>query len=279
MKVLIVGKHSFLGDNVKQYLEKYDGYYVDIVDSHEEWKKIGFSKYDVVLNVSAIVHKFDKIDDCIYFDVNRDLALELANKAKKNGVKQFIQISTMGVFGIELGEEHEKYGYHPNTAYERSKYAADIELEKIRTSDFHVCIVRPPMIYGKGCKGNFPKLEKYALNIPIFPKYKNTRDFIYVENLSDFLKFAMDNCLSENTYPRDMDRISTYELVQKIAFYNNKKIKLVLFFNPFISMIYKSDHALRSVFGDCFCTMPVCSKYWKAPYDLLNAMEKIYGLK
>lgn len=276
MKVLITGKNSFLGDNVKQYLEKYDEYQVDIVDSHKEWKTIPFSKYNVVLNVSAIVHKFDKIDEEDYFKINRDLALELAYKARKSGVAQFIQISTMGVFGIELGEEHEKFGYHPNTPYERSKYEADIRLEQLRTPEFHVCIVRPPMIYGKTKKGNFPKLEKFALKTPVFPKYRNFRDFIYVENMSDFLKFAIDNDLNEITYPRDEYRISTYELVQKIANCQQKKIVLTSIFNPFIKVFYKRSHSLRSVFGDNYCTMPVCSKYWKCPYEFSTALEKIY---
>lgn len=277
MKVLIVGEHSFLGDNVKQYLENYNGYEVDVVDSFAGWKTVLFSEYDVVLNVSAIVHRFSKTDDSLYFKVNKDLALELANKAKESGVNQFVQMSTMGVFGIELGEEHEKFGYHPVTPYERSKYEADIELEKLRTSDFHVCIVRPPMIYGRTCKGNFPKLEKFALKVPVFPKYKNSRDFIYVENMSDFLKFAMDNSLNENTYPRDARKISTYELVQKIASCKNKKVVLTSLFNPIIRLLYKRSHSLRSVFGDNFCTMEVCSKHWECPYDYLTALERIYN--
>lgn len=276
MKVLIIGEHSFLGNNVKQYLEKSNGYDVDIVDAHEGWKRVSFSEYKVIINVSAIVHRFDEIDESLYFEVNRDLALDLANKAKNSGVAQFIQISTMGVFGIELGEEHEKFGYHPVTPYERSKYEADIRLEKLRTPKFHICIVRPPMIYGKTNKGNFPKLEKFAVKSPIFPKYRNFRDFIYVENISDFLKFAIDNDLNEITYPRDSHRISTYELVQKIASCKHKKIVLTAVFNPFIRMIYKSNHSLRSVFGDNYCTMPVCSKNWKCPYEFSTALEKMY---
>lgn len=102
MKILIIGENSFLGNNVKQYLEKSNGYDVDVVDAHEGWKKLSFSDYKVVINVSAIVHRFDDVDESLYFEVNRDLALDLASKSKNSGVAQFIQISTMGVFGIEL---------------------------------------------------------------------------------------------------------------------------------------------------------------------------------
>lgn len=132
------------------------------------------------------------------------------------------------------------------------------------------------MIYGKTDKGNFPKLEKFAAKSPIFPKYRNYRDFIYVENLSDFLKFAIDNDLNEITYPRDSHRISTYEMVHKIASCKHKKMLLTAAFNPFIRMFYKSNHSLRSVFGDNYCTMPVCSKKWKCPYEFSTALEKIY---
>ncbi len=170
--VLITGANSFLGDNTKQYLEKSDDYRVDILDMLDsKWEKHDFSKYDVVLNVCAIVHRYDNPDESLYYMINKDLAINIAKKAKSEGVRQFIQISTIGVFGVELGPVDLSTGLNPQTPYEKSKLSADLELAKLRNDGFAVCILRPPIIYGNGCKGNFPKLVNFAKKHSIFPSF------------------------------------------------------------------------------------------------------------
>lgn len=276
-RVLITGAHSYLGDKTREYLLKTGHFEVDILDMlDEKWRVCDFSRYDVVFNVCAIVHRFEKTDEKLYFQVNKDLAIEIAKKAKKESVKQFIQTSTVGVFGVELGEMSEKFGYHPKTPYERSKYAADIELDKLRDDSFKVCIIRPPIIYGKGCKGNFPKLEKFAIRFSIFPDRKNRRDMIYIKNMCDFVGFAISNELNENCYPRDKESVCVAKMVEKISKLNNKNIHLCKALNPIITLLYRFSHKLRSVFGDNYCTENVSSIDWTPPYDLNTALAEMY---
>ena len=279
-KVLITGANSFLGNNTKEYLEKTKCYQVDILDMLDRsWVDTDFSKYDVVFNVCAIVHRPDEKDENLYFAVNRDLAFKIAEKAKSEGVKQFIQTSTNGVFGIDVGEMSLDKGFHPRTPYEKSKLEADDLIESLRDEKFKVCIIRPPLIYGKGCKGNFPKLEKFALKFPVFPSYRNKKDFIYVLNMADFVKYAIDNYVDGICYPRDENVASVSDFVFNIAKFNNKKIRLWSIFNPFVKLLYKTSRSLRLVFGDNYCTCNIApNRYlpWKAPFSLLEAIEQIY---
>lgn len=276
-KVLITGANSFLGDNTKKYLEEHGPYQVDILDMlNENWKETDFSKYDVVFNVCAIVHRPKEKSIDLYYKVNRDLAVEIAKKAKTEGVKQFIQTSTNGVFGIDVGIMSEEKGYNPRSPYEKSKYEADCLLEELKSDSFKICIIRPPLMYGKGCKGNFPRLEKFALKFPVFPSLKNKKDFIYIENMCDFVKFVIDNSINEVVYPRDNDTVAVSDMIKCISNLNGKNIHLWAFFNPFVKLLFKTNRSLKMVFGDCYCSEPVCSKPWIAPFSMNEALKKMY---
>ena len=276
-RVLITGANSFLGDNTKKYLEEHRDYQVDVLDMLDEnWSNKCFSNYDVVFNVCAIVHRPEEKNIDLYYKVNRDLAIKIAKKAKAEGVKQFIQTSTNGVFGIDVGVMSIDKGFHPKTPYEKSKYEADCLLEELRDSGFKICIVRPPLMYGRGCKGNFPKLEKFALKYPVFPSLKNKKDFIYIDNMSDFIMFAIDQELDEICYPRDTEPVSVASMVKLIAKANNKTIYMWGIFNPFVKLFYRCSHSLRLVFGDCYCLEATDSKHWICPFSLEQAISNIY---
>ena len=279
-RVLITGANSFLGDNVKKYLEDAGKYQVDILDMlDEKWRLVDFSIYDVVFNVCAIVHRHKEKNKDLYFKVNRDLALEIANKAKAAGVKQFIQTSTNGVFGIEVGVMSVDKGFNPKTPYEKSKYEADCLLESLRDGNFKVCIIRPPLMYGNDCKGNFPRLEKFAIKYPIFPSVKNKKDFLYIKNMADFVKFAIDNSLDEVCYPRDIEPVSVANMVKLIAEKNGKKIHLWGLLNPLVKFLSKCSHSFRLVFGDCYCTEPISSKEWTSSISFEDAIAEMYVIK
>ena len=181
MKILIFGKGSYIGNNLKKFLESdFLNYRVEIIDSiSTEWKNLDFSEYDVIINVAAIVHN-PKAESKLYYKVNKDLVIEVANKAKEEGTKHFIQMSTMSVFGLDDGIIDEDTPFLPNNDYGKSKLEADNYLNKIKDEKFKVCIIRPPMVYGRECKGNYRRLEKYVEYIPIFPNLKNKKDFIWL---------------------------------------------------------------------------------------------------
>lgn len=168
MKILITGKDSYLGTSFEQYIKKEsEGYQIDTIDvRNSNWEKVDFSGYDVVINVAGIVHRNpNKTDESLYYKVNRDLAIELATKAKNEGIKQFVQMSTMAVYGIEgqIGRVVEidvNTSCKPRSAYGKSKLEADYQLLNLKDKDFKVSIVRPPMVYGPNCVGNYVLLSK-----------------------------------------------------------------------------------------------------------------------
>ena len=178
-----------------------------------------------------------KRDKDLYFRVNRDLAYEVAKKAKKEGVSQFIFLSSMSVYGMETGVITRDTVPHPKSLYGKSKLEAEKLIEHLNDQTYKVAILRPPMVYGKGCKGNYPKLAKLAKITPLFPDIDNKRSMIYVDNLSKFLKVIIDDNQSGLFFPQNNEYVKTSELVKLIAKYNNKKIRLTKLFNPIINSL------------------------------------------
>ena len=223
---------------MKEYLEQWPKeYFVEEISVRgDEWKKLDFSKYDVVFHVAGIAHvdvkKADEKTKKLYYAVNTDLAEEAAKKAKKDGVKQFIYMSSAIVYGdsAPIGKEKiikKNTKPVPMNFYGDSKLQAEIKLDGLKSKDFKVAILRPPMIYGEGCKGNYQELRKLALKLPIFPKVKNKRSMIYIKNFAEFVKQTIDNGYDGVYCPANKETIATYEIVKEIVKCNNKKILIV----------------------------------------------------
>jgi len=247
-KILITGKGSYIGTSVEKWLS--GNYIVDTVDMKDNsWRKKDFSQYDVVFHVAGIAHiKESKKNRDIYFEVNRDLAYDTAVKAKKEGVKQFIFLSSMSVYGLNKGIIDRNTPIKPNSAYGQSKYEAEKLLKQLEDESFIVAIIRPPMVYGKGCKGNYPKLASLALKTPIFPKVNNKRSMIYIDNLSEFVKQLIDNCSGGIFLPQNVDYVNTSEMVKLIAEAHGKKVRMTKLLNPLLNLLNIS--IVNKVFGD-----------------------------
>lgn len=108
----------------------------------------------------------------LYYEINRDLSVDIAKCAKRAGVKQYVLLSSMSVYGMVTGHITKNTIPHPINAYGDSKLQADNIIEKMRDTSFKIAIVRPPMVYGKDCKGNYQTLRKFAMKSPIFPIIK-----------------------------------------------------------------------------------------------------------
>ena len=253
-RVLITGANSYIGVNVEKYLEQWpNDYHVDSLNMiGEEWKNSNFSNYDVVFHVAGIAHiKETKENSHLYYDVNEHLAVAVAEKAKKEGVKQFVILSTMSVYGITVGHIKKETRPNPVNSYGRAKYNADLKIEKMECPEFKVAILRPPMVYGKGCKGNYQTLRKFALKSPIFPNFKNERSMIYVGNLAAFVKLCIDEEKSGLFFPQDAEYVCTADMVKKIVELNGKKIKITGVFNGGIKILLRLRvEAFKKVFGD-----------------------------
>lgn len=249
-RILITGTGSYIGTSFEKWVSQWpDQYQVETIDMRgNEWKDISFGSYDVVYHIAAIVHVKEN-DTEKYFSVNRDLAVEVAKKAKVEGVKQFIFLSTMGVYGKETGFIDENTKPNPKTPYAESKLEAESLLNEFADDSFRVGTLRPPIVYGKDCRGNYPRLAGMALKVPVFPKVKNERSMIYIDNLSEFVRLTINKELGGLLFPQNKEYVNTTELVQLIAKVNEKELKVTGMFNPFVSLGIKMSETFGKVFG------------------------------
>ena len=250
-KILITGANSYIGTSIEKWLGRYpDKYSIDTVDMRgDDWKKRDFSEYDVVFHVAGIAHiKETKKNAVLYYKVNCDLAYETAQKVKDDGVKQFIFLSSMSVYGIENGVIDRNSSLNPKSNYGKSKLQAEKWIVSLENKSYKIAILRPPMIYGKGCKGNYPKLVKFILKMPFFPDVENKRSMIYIDNLCEFVKILIDGCRSGLFFPQNEEYVCTSDMVRLIAEAHGKKIWMTKLFNPLLSLL--KIGIVNKVFGD-----------------------------
>jgi len=250
-KILITGANSYIGISFEKWLQQWlDDYSIDTVDMiGDDWKNKSFAGYDVVLHLAGIAHvKETKENADQYYKVNRDLVYEVAQKAKINGVKQFIFLSSMSVYGIENGVISRNSPLNPKSNYGKSKLQAEKLIAPLGDDTYKIVILRPPMIYGKGCKGNYPRLAKLALNFPFFPDIKNKRSMIFVDNLCEFVRLLIDDWGSGLFFPQNEEYVCTSEMVKLIAEVHRKKIQLTQAFNPLLRLF--KTNTVNKAFGD-----------------------------
>lgn len=250
-KILITGKNSYVGMSLEKWLRNHSNRYsIDSISlRNDSWKEQDFSEFDVVYHVAGIAHiKETKENAAHYYKVNRDLAYEVAQKARYEGVKQFIFLSSMSVYGIENGVIDKDSPLKPKSNYGKSKLEAEKLIANLENSFFKVAILRPPMIYGKGCKGNYSKLAKLALKTPVFPDIDNKRSMIYIDNLSEFVRLLIDDYKSGLFHPQNKEYVCTSDMVAMIARLHGTNLKLTNLFNIFFKLI--RINTVKKVFGD-----------------------------
>ena len=200
-------------------MSSFADYSVEAISVRDDsWKSQDWSGYDVVYDVAGIAHiKETDENRHLYYEVNRDLAVALAKKAKDSGVKQFIYLSSMSVFGLVTGNIDRNTPTIPTNAYGKSKLEAEKQLLDLADDNFTVSLVRPPIVYGAGCKGNYQLLRKFALKIKAFPNIYNQRSMIEIDNMSLAVKKLVDNPSIGIFHPQDSDYVKTYDMVKSIA--------------------------------------------------------------
>lgn len=241
-RILITGAGSYIGTSFENYINSLnENYIVDTVDMIDaSWKDKDFSKYDVVYHVAGIAHiKEDESNKDLYYKVNYELAVNTAKKAKKEGVKQFVFLSSMSVYGMETGIITKETVPQPISNYGKSKLMAEEAMEKLRDANFKIAIVRPPMIYGEGCKGNYNSLVKFARMLPLFPYIDNQRSMLHIDNLNIYIKKLIDEESDGLYFPQDEEYVCTSEMVKGIAKEQGKEIKLTKLLNCFVYMAQK----------------------------------------
>lgn len=287
-RVLITGAGSYIGTKVQEWLDRsFDGaeklFQVDAVDTiNDNWKKADFSQYDVVYNVAGIAHvKAAKGDEPLYYAVNRDMVIEIAKAAKAAGVKQFIHMSSMIVYKevktLAGKQIHKDTVPEPNGFYGDSKLQGESGIRALADGSFKVCIMRPPMIYGPGCKGNFPKLIWLAQKTPVFPAWHNRRSMLYIDNLCEFVKQLILHEVEGTVYPQNAEYSDTVEIVRHFAKTNGKRIWITRLLNPAIWLFGNNVRALGKMFSDSTYDMEM-SQY-PFEYQIVSFKESLKSLK
>ncbi|CCV64697.1 UDP-glucose 4-epimerase, NAD-dependent (conversion of UDP-galactose to UDP-glucose, Leloir galactose synthesis) [Alteracholeplasma palmae J233] len=279
-RILITGANSYIGTNVEKWLLKEPNkYQVETLDmKNETWKEFDFSKFDVVFHVAGIAHvsKDKKLDD-LYYKVNRDLAIETAKKAKLSNVKQFIFMSSMIIYGKDNKIGNYKpidvTKYSPINAYGKSKLEADLGIQELQDETFKTVIIRTPIVYGPGCKGNFPRLIKLALKLPILPKIKNERSMIYIDNLSEFIKVNIDQETNGVFYPQNEAYLSTYEIMKEARLISGKKVRSTRLFNWIIKLMAIFIPTINKVYGN---KMYLKTDIVKAETKFVDTIKLVY---
>jgi nucleoside-diphosphate-sugar epimerase len=233
MKILITGENSFVGRNFLGYSSFKDASEISLIKHAPE--SIDFTIYDVVIHLVAIVHQKNTIPESQYLIINRDLCLKVAELAKKAGVKQFIFLSTVKVYGKFISGSapwNEKSVCLPEDAYGKSKYEAELALKKMEDDSFTISIIRTPLVYGEFVRANMLSIMKLVKRTHILPfrDVHNRRNFTGAENLVCFIDRIIERRASGIFIAMDEKAISTSQLVKMIA--ENMGKKIILFKIP-----------------------------------------------
>ena len=231
-----------------------DRYAVRSLDMHGEgWKQFDFSPFDCVVHVAGIAHVSPRPEmRPLYESVNRDLAVACARRAREMGVKQFIYLSSAIVFGDaapagELGEIAPETSPSPAGAYGRSKLEAEHGLRALENERFRVTILRPMMVFGKGCKGNYNALAAMARRAPLFPDFPNRRGMVYIDDLAECVRRHIDEGAGGIFHPQTFIA-STADLARAVAKAHGRRALFPRFLNGPVRMLGKSG-TVRRAFG------------------------------
>ena len=293
-KVLITGAGSYIGQSFIDYTKKYypENFEIDELDMvGDSWRECDFSNYDIVYHVAGIAHadvgNVSEETKEKYYAVNTDLAVEVAQKAKTEKVKEFIFMSSMIVYGEsapygkkKVIDEHTVPA--PANFYGDSKLQADVAVRELADDSFKVIVLRPPMIYGRGSKGNYPVLAKLAKKLPVFPEADNERSMLYIENLCEFLcQIMLVEQIKQNAtvlIPQNAEWTNTSAMVEKIAKVSGKKIAIMKALKPAVAMTGKLPGKIGGMTNKAFgnsCYTHAISVYPGLDYQKISLKQSV----
>lgn len=279
-RVLIAGANSYIGTSLERYLLEYNAaqgrelYRVDTISQRDPvWEGYDFSGYDAVFQASGIAHvdtgSVTREQQALYYQINCDLAVATARKARTAGVGLFLYPSSIIVYGdsAPYGKSRMITAQTPADNphfYGNSKLRAEEELRKLapgaggESSDrtgggqMQLSILRLPMVYGRGSKGNYPMLAKLAAKLPFFPNVQNQRSMIYIENLCEFIRQRIEDGQGGLYFPQNAEYTSTARMVQEIAAAHGKKVHLLKVMNPLAALASRMPGKIGAMANKAF---------------------------
>lgn len=293
-KILITGAGSYIGESFCAYAKEYykDNFEIETLDMLDpNWRNKDFSSFDIVYHVAGIAHAdVGNIDEATkekYYAVNTDLTVEVCQKAKADKVKQFIFMSSMIVYGDSAPYGTSKIVStstvpEPANFYGDSKLQADVAVRELADADFKVVVLRPPMIYGKGSKGNYPILAKLAKKLPVFPDVDNERSMLHIDNLCEFLcQIMLIDHFEEKAVvliPQNAEWTKTADMVEMIAKVSGKKIRKTRVLAPAVKIGGKMPGKIGGLVNKAFgnsCYAHELSNYTGINYQKRSLDESI----
>jgi len=249
--VLLVGSGSGIG---KAFMAQARGTLkvTAIRGSDGTWAKTDFRGFDAVVHCAGLVHQRQTKKNRILYDIlNRELAVLIAKKAKEAGVGQFVFLSTMSVYGRQKGLVTRETQPAPREgdAYGLSKWQAEQQLAELCDETFGLTVLRPPMVYGPGCRGNFPKLVLLASLLPVFPRVRNRRSMIFSETLGALIRELILRGQTGTFCPQNSEYVQTSDMVKQIARAMGKKIWVTRLLAPLAYVLSWVSPSVRKLFG------------------------------
>nr|WP_318684942.1 NAD-dependent epimerase/dehydratase family protein [uncultured Acetatifactor sp.] len=292
-RILITGVHSYIGNAMEKYLREWnqregqEAYQVGKISLRNGEASLP-EGFDVLLHVAGIAHadtgRVAEETKRLYYRINRDLTVETAKRAREAGIPLFIYLSSVIVYGDSAGpgkSRHITADTEPEPAnfYGESKYQAELELAKLRRKDFHVAVLRLPMVYGQGSKGNFPMLVKLARSLPVFPDIDNRRSVIYVEHLAEFIRLLIESGEGGLFFPQNEEYASTAQMVKAIGEAGGKKVYLMRALNPVVKICSKMPGRIGQMTNKAFGSFTVDPGLNQGPegyrkYTFLESIRK-----
>lgn len=274
-KILIIGKKGFIGSSLANFLPNMGYEVIQLSGRLKEWKSFDMAGVDTVVYAAGLAHcKERKNNRALFVSANVLQAEESALRAKEAGVKQYIYISSMNVYGSTGKRIGKNTPVKPDRLYGRSKRQGELKILNLEDDKFAVVIIRPPVVTGAGCKGSIRSLTKVSRYIKFFPDYPNQRSILDIRNLCEFISCMQQENASGIYHPQNEEYISTYQLLSLMADAKGKKIYPIRFLNPIITRMLPKSPIVRKVFGDD-CYEKELSTYPDISYCIRSNKESV----
>jgi nucleoside-diphosphate-sugar epimerase len=276
-KLLITGSTGFVGSYfINKYKDKYQIKTFSFLK--DDINTLDCDEIDVVFHLSALVHQMNGADASEYEKVNVRQTLDLAKKAKESGVKHFVFMSTVKVYGEETSSVYtENTICNPEDEYGKSKLKTELEILKLENENFKISILRTPIIYGYGVKANIKNLVNLVNKVPVLPfgTIENRRSMVYIGNLCHLVDVVMEQQESGIFLASDDEPLSTSRLIELIAKNLEKKVYLVKipFFETLLKVLKPSFH--KRLYG----SLEVDNTITREKLNLINPYSVEEGIR
>ena len=310
MKLLVTGANGFIGRALCAYLSDKNIQVIPVVrrpsdlpgsivlsdEDENSWAQV-LQGCDTVVHLAGQAF-IKKNDDAALSDLrlsNIDLAVKVLNRAIEAGVGRFVFLSSAKVHGekSKLGESFNTEDiFAPQDFYAKSKCEAEEKLRHIaKATNIDLVIIRPPVVYGNGSKGNFASLINWVQKgVPLpLAGATNRRSMVAVENLSSFITLCADRSCSPNAanqvfFVTDGKPVSTVDLLKLIA--SAYETKARMFYIPVwlmtlvLRLIGKSSISDR-IFDSFVLNDKKCQELlgWNPPVTMMEQLQRMRGAK